>query len=756
MKRPMAEIGFMLLLGGIISYFISIKLFFIFLILAAISVFSIFICRLEKKGKYILMILCFCMGMMIFKINYYYNIESADKFSGEIHTYTAEIKSVSNYENSNLYKAKIISIDDEKIKENYGITFFSKEFYDKFDIVKINSYIYKNRNETFLEETYNISNNFVFFGNTLTFEEKIGTSQNNFEKKIDCLRNIMYSRIDNIYEKDQGGILKGIILGDKSDLKSSDYFHIKRVGLAHLFAASGFNLSVFVGFVMLILSFFRINKKIKSIIGIIVIILFAALAGFTPSILRAGFMYGVVLLSDIFNERSDTLNSLGFAVFILYLLNPLICINISFLLSVSAILGIVIISKSINIYVRKSLKLKNLKIKNIILVISDMISTGFGACIATIPVMILFFKNISLLSPVTSVIFVYPVQFIFIAGIISILLPSWTAFEFLSHCVEFVIKEQSKLIEFISSLNIGIISLNPFFIISALLICAVIITLCFIKPKNKTIKKTIALITCAFILVICVVSSIFNINRLTLSFIDVGQGDSVLLKYNGQNILFDAGGTKSYQAITDTLNDVKIDYLIVSHYHDDHINYIDNLQKTVKVQTIIAPPAETSNEEEILNDFKKHSNTVIALNDVTMENDELTLRIFTHHAAFEKSDPNAGSLVTFIKYKDFSALITGDLEFEGEGHFLEEYNKLDLDVDVLKVGHHGSKSATSKKFLDNIRPEISIISAGENNKYNHPEEALLQRLYSCGSKIYRTDKDSTVTVSTYGEKYYIH
>ncbi len=370
--------------------------------------------------------------------------------------------------------------------------------------------------------------------------------------------------------------------------------------------------------------------------------------------------------------------------------------------------------------------------------------------------MILFFKNISLLSPVTSVIFVYPVQFIFIAGIISIILPSWPVFEFLSYFVEFVIKEQSKLIEFISSLNIGVISLNPFFIISALLICAVIITLCFIKPKNKTVKKTISLITCTFILVICVVSSLFNINRLTLSFIDVGQGDSVLLKYNGQNILFDAGGTKSYQSITDTLNDVKIDYLIVSHYHDDHINYIDNLQKTVKIKTIIAPPAETSNEEEILNGFKKYSDTVIASNDVTMENDELTLKILTHHAAFEKNDPNSGSLVTLIKYKNFSALITGDLEFEGEGNFLEEYDNLDLDVDVLKVGHHGSKSATSKRFLDNIRPEVSIISAGENNKYNHPEESLLQRLYSCGSKVYRTDKDSTVTVSTYGEKYYIH
>lgn len=746
----MAEIGFFMLLGGLISYFVPTKLLFIILVTALILILAAFIFSPRKKTNYILIILFFLMGTIIFKVNYR-SIENADNYVNAKHTYTAEITSISNNKKRNFYKANIISIDNKEIKENYGITFSSENNYDKFDIVKLKSYIYKSYDDSFLSESHRTSKRLVFFTNNIEEECKIGEKSRPFIRKVDKFKDVIYNRIDSLYDKESSIILKGIILGDISDIDDSLYFNIKRTGLSHLFAASGFNLSVFVGFVLFLLSLFNAKRKTKSFIGIFVVIFFSALSGFSPSILRAGFMYIVLLLSMIFDEKTDTLNSLGVAVLILYLLNPLICINISFLLSVSAILGIVIISEPLNHYSSKMIKIKNSVIRKLLIAALQMLLVGLGACVATTPVLLMFFKNISLLSPVTSILFIYPVQFIFIGGIISILIPYP-----LSKLVNFVIKELIHLINFISSLNIGTINFNPFFTTICLTICLSIMILCVIKPKKKTIKKTASLLLCTFILLIFLVTSLLSINRLSLSFIDVGQGDSILLKYNGQNILFDAGGTKSYQNITDTLNDTTIDYIVVSHYHKDHINYIDDLQQIVKVKTIIAPPAENEKEEEILNNFKKYSDVIIASNDVTMENEDLCINIFTHHAVFEDGNANDGSLISLIKYKDFSALITGDLEYNGERNFLNEYCGKNLDVDVLKVGHHGSNTSSSKPFLNKVKPEVSVISVGKNNQYNHPEQPLLERLYACDSKVYRTDKDKTVTVMTYGKEYYVH
>ena len=754
MKRPMTVIGFSLLFGGIAGYFIPTNIIFIFLVISALFIFLSFFIKFPQKSILNAMIIFFILGTCVFHVTYQENIKSAEKYYDQKLSYQVEIETVSKLEKTTLYQGRIKSIEGTPILKNYGITFFSEEKYSVFDIVEITSHLYSENEDSFISKTYNESNNIVFFGNFIRKEEKVGLSHNKFLKSIDYFRNLIYNRIDSIYNEKEAEIIKGAILGDRSGFEKDDYNHIKRTGLAHLFAASGFNLSVFAGFIMVILSFFRISRKIRSIIGIIVILIFTALAGFSPSILRAGFMFLVVLSGNLFNHRSDTLNSLGLSILIIFLINPLMCINISFLLSVFAILGILIIASPLNHYMEENIQIKNPILKNISLLFLELVSTGFGACVATIPVMLVFFNNISLLSPITTILFVYPIEFIFIGGIISIFIPQ--SINFLSPAIAFVIKEQSKMIEFISNLNIGVISLNPFLKIIFILVCAVIIVLRFIKPKKKTIKKTIILVTCFVVLFISLISVILDINRLTLSFIDVGQGDSILLKYDGQSILFDAGGTKSYQNVLDEINDVKLDYLILSHYHSDHSNYIDNLQERIKVKTIIAPPARTDAEKKQLSDFEKYSDVVIAYNDVTLETEDVIIKVMTRHTYYDYDDKNNTSLISHIKYKDFTALLTGDMEFDGELKFIKEYKERDLDIDVLKVAHHGSASGTSKMLLDYLRPEISVISVGENNQYNHPETSLLERLETCQSEIYRTDKDSSVRIFTYGDKYYVH
>lgn len=243
---------------------------------------------------------------------------------------------------------------------------------------------------------------------------------------------------------------------------------------------------------------------------------------------------------------------------------------------------------------------------------------------------------------------------------------------------------------------------------------------------------------------------------LKVSFIDVGQGDSELIQVNGKNILIDSGPNDSRQKLLNYLeeqNIKKLNYVIATHPDEDHIGNMDDVIDKYDIETFIAPKKVSNTRAfESMADSLKKKNMKI---DVPKPTDELDLGKQTKAEIIAPNsesyaDTNNYSVVLKITYGDTRFLFTGDAEKESESEMLE--NGYDLKSDVLKVGHHGSSTSTSEKFLDKVNPEIAVISCGRDNKYGHPNKKTVNRLNKKNIRIYRTDVDGTIVLTSNGAK----
>lgn len=280
-------------------------------------------------------------------------------------------------------------------------------------------------------------------------------------------------------------------------------------------------------------------------------------------------------------------------------------------------------------------------------------------------------------------------------------------------------------------------------------------------------------------------------NKLRVTFCDVGQGDAILLQKGFIQILVDSGANNSVISCLEQQMpfwDTDIELVIATHADKDHIggfkSVLNQFFVSEMITTSIGKKTDSffafnealqreANEGMTLNliedqlsvqidDSFSITNVLPQVADVQdpsifSQNTETQLwdKIDVQLAKLDeqKLDHNALSVVTFVKYGDFKLLLTGDLEEDGEQALINR--GLIEDVDVLKVGHHGSKNSTSPMFLTLSQPEISVISVGKNNNYRHPNPQVLAELDKIGSKILRTDLSGTITIVSDGHSYWI-
>jgi len=244
--------------------------------------------------------------------------------------------------------------------------------------------------------------------------------------------------------------------------------------------------------------------------------------------------------------------------------------------------------------------------------------------------------------------------------------------------------------------------------------------------------------------------------KLAVYFIDVGQGDSIFLQLpNNQTMLVDAGPNEAGSTVVSYLQKQgvkKIDYLVATHPHADHIGGMDTVIQSFEIGKVYMPRVTTTTEsfESVLRSLKakglkitpaKAGLTVIDQNDLKIN------IIAPCRSGYE--DLNNWSAVLKVQYGNTSFLLTGDAQAESEQEMLT--SGADLRADVLKVGHHGSSSSTSQAFLTAVSPKYAVISVGAGNDYGHPHQETLAKLASAGVKVYRTDRDGTVIFASDGK-----
>ncbi len=240
---------------------------------------------------------------------------------------------------------------------------------------------------------------------------------------------------------------------------------------------------------------------------------------------------------------------------------------------------------------------------------------------------------------------------------------------------------------------------------------------------------------------------------LSVHFIDVGQGDSILIQVGDENMLIDAGTNESGPVVTQYLTDLGIshlDWVIATHPHEDHIGGLDDVILQMDVGRVMMPSKEhtTQTFEDVLDAIESKNLTITlpeAGDTYPLGDGKFTiLGPVTDYG----DDLNNWSIVLRLDYGDTSFLFTGDAESAAEADILD--SGLSVDADVLKVGHHGSDTSTSQDFLDAVSPDFAVISAGTDNDYGHPHQTTLDKLMAAQINLCRTDLQGTVVITSDG------
>ncbi|MCB2305969.1 MBL fold metallo-hydrolase [Clostridium estertheticum] len=282
-------------------------------------------------------------------------------------------------------------------------------------------------------------------------------------------------------------------------------------------------------------------------------------------------------------------------------------------------------------------------------------------------------------------------------------------------------------------------------------------------PKKTWLKYALICVSLIFVIVCTTISYKSTIktsldleNNMVTHFIDVGQGDCTLIQVNNKNLLIDSGTSDSKQKLIRYLkknNITKLDYIVATHPHEDHIGGTASVIKNFEIGEFYAPKAITSTQT--FNDMidalrSKNLKIKIATPNISLNLGPNATCFMLSPNKTTYDNLNNYSCTLKISYKNSTYLFTGDIETQAEQELIA--NGYDLSAQVLKVAHHGSKTSSSKEFLAKVSPKIAVISCGIDNDYGHPNRETLDRLKRLNTIVYRTDLDKTIVLISDGTK----
>ena len=539
-------------------------------------------------------------------------------------------------------------------------------------------------------------------------------------------KNLVMDRINSI-SKSKGYIMT-FILGDKSFIDNEVKESYQDNGISHLFAVSGMHISLFAGIMLFFLKRVSYNNYFNYGMVCLFLLFYLFLAGFPASLLRASVMFILFSINKVFNLKISNLNILFMVIITILFIDPFYLFDIGF--QFSYLISGTLIMMRWKIGVIKSKLKRNFYVSVVCFLVS-------------FPICIYNFYGTNFMSVLFNLFYIPFVSIIvFPLSLITFVFP------FLDSVLYYSIFVMERISLFISSINFGYI-IFPKVNFGVYFIYYIVIFLSFWKIEFVLLFLVMLLIHKGYIY--------FNSN-LYVYYLDVGQGDSALIRLpnNSGNILIDTGGKISYEmekwrekrskysiVKSSTIHFLKsfgikkLDYLILSHGDYDHIGEAINLVDNFNVEKVIFNCGEFNDlEKELIKVLdKKKIKYYSCIKELNIDNNEL---YFLQTKEYDNENDNSN--VIYAELNGYKFMFMGDAGVDKEKNILDKYNI--SNIDVLKVGHHGSKTSSGKVFIDGINPKYSIISVGKNNRYGHPNKEVLNNLD--GSKIYRTDQDGSI------------
>lgn len=550
-----------------------------------------------------------------------------------------------------------------------------------------------------------------------------------------------------------------LIFGDRSMFDPALLTDYQKSGIVHLLAISGLHVSLLIGMVFHLGIRIGLTRQFMMNFLLVVLPIYAILTGASPSVIRAVLMLFLVLLVLKWKKqiKMSPIDAISLTLMIYVFFTPLIILDAGFQLSFSVSFAIILSSASLLPRYQQT--------------ISAMIVISIIAQLAALPILLYHFFETSLISIAANLLYIPLFSFVFLPGLYFLYFIQITFGDTPSILVEIMMKIitlANGLIGYIADFSFaqfvtGRPHLLNFIIYLVINLLIFLLWEAGLQQKRKAKVMLLALILFSF-------QPAWNwanpYGEVTM--IDVGQGDSILIRYPFGNgtYLIDTGGTiqfeeeewkkaaKPFEVGRDVVvpflkgkGITKLDKLILTHGDNDHIGGTLSVLKEIEVKQIIVPSVADPSKAEftIIQEAHKKGIEVIRVAEGSQWKNENSLFYVLSPEENYQGERNSGSIALVANIGGLNWFFGGDLDQEGEERILKKYPT--LNIDVLKAGHHGSKTSSSELFIDKITPTIAWISVGERNRYGHPHTEVLKHLSK--TTIYRTDQHGAITYRFY-------
>ncbi len=554
-----------------------------------------------------------------------------------------------------------------------------------------------------------------------------------WQDHIAVLRRDIKSILETAFPEDAVPLAKALLLGDTNDLGYEVDTDFKISGIRHVVAVSGLHMSILFALISILTVK---NRILTAILGFPCLLVFAALAGFTPSVTRACLMLSLTLLGLLLEKSYDGPTALAFAVLTMLCINPLTITDVGFQLSVGSVAGIYAFASPIAAWIKGKRPGKGISW------LAGSASTTLSALIFTTPLCAFYFGTVSLVSVVTNLLTLWVISFIFY-GIMAVCLLGtvWMAgAKMVAWVIAWPIRYVLLAAKTMADIPLAAVYTKGEYIVYWLVFVYLLLAIFWVSRNKKPV-----VLVCLGILGLCaaLVASWYPgmTDEIRLTVLDVGQGQSLIVQTEGRTFLVDCGGDSASKAADAAAVSLlsqgiaRLDGVIVTHGDRDHAGGVPGLLSRVDTELLILPQDGAALHNATAGEV------VYPSRDLILTAGDTKITVFTPKYL---GSGNENSLCVLFDTKKCDILITGDRNAFGERSLLR--NSYVPDVDVLIAGHHGSKNSTSQELLDAVKPEIVCISASIDNHYGHPSAEVLGRLKDFGCQVYRTDLHGEIII----------
>ncbi len=545
-----------------------------------------------------------------------------------------------------------------------------------------------------------------------------------YTNSIDRFRSLISQQIQTTLPTGKARFIQALALGDTRAITDKDWDILRRTGITHLIAISGFHVGIVALFAVycsriLFKTFPRVGLVVPwpfafAWVSIISSFLYTAMAGFAIPTVRTALMIAVLMLAKILYKNISSIHAVALSLFIILLWEPFSILSAGFWLSFSGVLLLIAFMPNTN---------KQHKV-------ATFMRAQWVVSLGLLPLCIGFFSQTTIIGPIVNMIAIPWISLVVVPLALLGVLFSWTPLVagFFWNCAYQSMQGFWLVLEYLQQMHwtaINIAETNIFTIILAILGVCIIL---FPRPFPAKYLGVFLVLPLFF-----KTSEQIPENSIRISVIDVGQGLSVLVRTKNHQLLYDTGAgnnsgfSRGTSTLVPALNSLQIDYLdkvIISHGDNDHYGGLEGLQKSIPINSLVASEGslKESFEECKQGDSWKWDG----------------VRFSYLWPSLEISDKkNDRSCVLRIEANSRTVLLTGDISKESEYALIEQYGK-QIQSDIIIVPHHGSKTSSSIEFLNIIKPKIALVSSGFQNRFKHPNQKVVERYQYIGATVVNT------------------